>query len=402
MALVALLQEWITVQDGEMLALTVDHGLRAGSAAEALQVQNILRARGVPHEILTWEGDKPATHLQERAREARYKLLLQACRQRGFSTLAVAHNLEDQIETFWMRLAHGSGLNGLAAMASRRTVEGVSIVRPLLGFSRAALRATCEHRKIQWIEDPSNSDTKYLRVKLRPFEALLESEGLTQARLAQTIQKLEDAREALQAMTDTAMESCVRFHPEGYATLTKTTWAASPRDIQRRVLAEVLKALSPEPYPVGFEALEQARLELLEDSFAGKTLSGCDIFPGRGGDILLTREAAAVQARAPLQKARIWDGRFILSGFGADSMLEPFEVGTLGENGLSELRKNIAFAKKLESMPAKVKRVLPALWQGGNLLAVPSLSYYRGDCPEELKAVRIEALTSYRRRPVSQ
>lgn len=388
LALAALLQEWVAAREGELLALTVDHGLRPESAAEARAVQDLLRTRGIAHEILVWQReDKPSTHVQELAREARYKLLLQSCRARGVSFLAVAHNLEDQIETFWMRLAHGSGLDGLAAMAPVRHEEGISIIRPLLSFSRAQLRATCVQQGIEWIEDPSNQNEKYLRVKLRVFENLLAGEGLTPSRLSLTVQKLEDARQALQVMTEEALAVCVQLHPEGYATLKREAWKASPCEIQRRALMEVLKSVSPQQHPIGFEALEAARLELQESSFAGRTLAGCEIIPEKSGDILLTREAAAVEERVRLGEGQLWDGRFRASGFSPlELSLESLEIGALGETGLSELRKNMESANIL---PFKIKRVLPALWQGDNLLAVPHLSYYSPDCSAALRKGRI-------------
>src|SRR4051812_9991821 len=80
MALAVLMQEWVQARSGTMLALTVDHGLRTESSNEARAVQKLLRDRGIPHEILVWDGAKPTTHIQERAREARYDLLLQSCR----------------------------------------------------------------------------------------------------------------------------------------------------------------------------------------------------------------------------------------------------------------------------------------------------------------------------------
>ncbi|MCE9507484.1 MAG: tRNA lysidine(34) synthetase TilS [Alphaproteobacteria bacterium] len=389
LALTFLLQEWIRSRGGEMLALTVDHGLRPGSAGEAAQVRELLQARGVAHEILHWEGNKPSTHVQELAREARYELLLQACQSYGFPVLAVAHNLEDQLETFWMRLAHGSGLDGLSAMAPSREAGGVSIIRPVLPFSRAQLRETCAQHDIHWIEDPSNRNEKYLRVKLRQFENLLAEEGLTPARLSQTLQKLEDAREALQVMTERAAASCVRLHPEGYAALKISAWKEYPRDIQRRILGQALGTMAASAYPPGFEALEQTRLDLHDPAFAGKTLAGCEIFPGRSGDMLIAREAHAVAGRVSAAKGEIWDDRFRVSGFVSESL----EIGALGEAGLAELRKNIkgfgASMRKLEALPFKVKRVLPALWQGENLLAVPHVSYYSPASPPALKTGQV-------------
>ena len=382
LALTILMQEWVTARGGEMLTLTVDHKLRPNSSAEAEGVQKLLRARNITHDILTWEGDKPLTHVQEMARKARYKLLLSECLKRGFPFLSIAHNLEDQIETFWMRLTHGSGLDGLSAMSSVRMTEGVSVIRPVLSFSREQLRATCLQHDIKWVEDPSNSNKKYLRPKLRAFENLLKAEGLTPDRLALTVQKLEDARQALQVMADTAFSEYVLLHPEGYATLKTEKWKKSPREIQRRVLAQTLMILSPKPYQSGFEAIEQTRIDLHNQFFTGKTLAGCEIFPGRSGDVLLARESDATEGRMRVQEGLVWDGRFTVSGFPTESLY----IGALGEQGLCELKKNMDGSGML---PFKVKRVLPALWHGGNLLAVPHLGYYSQSCPARLKTGQI-------------
>src|SRR5690606_3672257 len=124
MALALLLHDWARARGGKILALTVDHGLRAASAAEARQTAARLAQHGIAHEILAWEGEKPCTGIQQHAREARYRLLRGACEKHGIKTLALAHNAEDQAETFWMRLAHGSGLDGLAGMAAKREEGG--------------------------------------------------------------------------------------------------------------------------------------------------------------------------------------------------------------------------------------------------------------------------------------
>jgi tRNA(Ile)-lysidine synthase len=396
LALVLLMQGWIKARGGQMLALTVDHQLRADSTAEAAEVQKLLCVRGIDHDILVWRGDKPATHVQELAREARYNLLLQACRERGFPVLAVAHNVEDQIETFWMRLAHGSGVDGLSAMAARRTVEGILVIRPVLLFPRGRLRETCTHYKMNWVEDPSNQNERFLRVKLRRFEEFLTDEGLTPSRLALTVQKLNDAREALHVMTERASAECVVLHAEGYVSLKMAAWKQAPREIQRRVLVQLLMMLSSQPYHAGFDLIEQTRVDLYNPSFAGKTLSGCEIFPGRGGDMIVVREADVVERSVRVEENKVWDRRFVVSGFHGESL----EIGALGEAGLSELRKNMGnsgtASQKLEALPFKVKRVLPALRQGGNLLAVPHVSYYSPSCPRGLKAGQITFCSIYR------
>ena len=384
MALALLVRDWVKAHGGEVIAYTVNHGLRAESAAEASKVSALLKEKGIAHEILTWEGEKPSTHIQELAREARYKLLTDTCRKRGFAFLAVAHNLEDQTETFWMRLAHGSGLDGLAGMAAARDADGVKIIRPVLGFTRTELRATCEQHAIEWIEDPSNKNDKYLRVKLREFEAVLAGEGFTPARLAQTMQKLEESREAIQVMTTEAFRTCVQMHPEGYVTLNTQQWQKSPREIQRRVLMQALSAVSPQDYPLGSEAVETTRLELQTAGFAGKTLGGCEIFPAQGGYFVFVREAAIVEGPVPAAEGKVWDNRFVISGIDAGATL------TIGALGSTRIEESKTPAKK--ALPFKIRRVLPAFFLNDNLCAVPHLGYYSADCPAAVKAGKIRFL----------
>ena len=385
MALALLFQEWVQKNGGELLAFTVDHKLRPESGDEALGVQKILNAKGISHEILTWDNEKPCTHIQELAREARYNLMLNECKKRGFHVLAVAHNLEDQVETFWMRLSHGSGLDGLSSMAAIRDVDSIKIIRPVMEFTREQLRATCERFNVEWVEDPSNQNKKYLRVKLREFEKLLAEEGMTPARITKSIQKLEDARQALQYMTDKSIEESVEIYPEGHVKLKLNSWKEYPHDIQRRVLTESLQLVYPKTYKTGYDAIEQTRLDLLGDSFAGKTLSGCEIFPEKSGDVWISREFNTIECNIAVKSGDVWDKRFLLAGFADDTL----ELGVLGDKGLSELRKNEDIAKNLEHLPFKIKRILPAVWRDGELLAVPHIEYYSLSCSKELEKIKI-------------
>jgi len=394
MALAVLMQHWAARNGVALVALTVDHGLREGSAAEAAATGKTLEKLGVPHKILHWQGDKPASHIQERARDARYKLLIDAAKNAGVDTLMVAHNLEDQMETFWMRLAHGSGLDGLAGMAAARDVEGLRLLRPLLGFSRETLRNVCREAGVPWAEDPSNTNDKYLRVRLRAFEEVLGAEGFSPERLGATLQKLEDARQALQAVTDAALTAAAEIKDEGYATLDTLQFQAQPADIQRRMLSRLLHAVSPQEYVTGHDALEQLRLAILGGSFSGRTLSGCDVFAGGHGRIYMAREAAAISPKSRLEPGGVWDGRFRVSGVPPES----FYIAPLNAAAIAHLRKNMpenSVAKKhLEALPDKIRRTLAGVYEGENLLAVPQLSWCAAGAPPDLARLTFHFMAS--------
>lgn len=390
MALALLLSEFMREKDGRLLALTVDHRLRPESAGETQRVREILKTLGIEHRILTWTGEKPQTHIQERAREARYHLLLEECQKEKIPFLAVAHNAEDCIETFWMRLSHGSGLDGLAGMAAKRNAGGVDIIRPLLSFNRAELRDICREKSMAWIEDPSNSNHKYLRVKLRAFEDVLAQEGLTQERLSATQRKLEGAREALNFFAKEAFSKFVTVHAEGYLSLDAQALKAYPVDIRRRVIEKSLSFFSGGDYPPSFDALDALSSDMQDAKFSGRTLAGCDMFSS-GKKIIFCREEAAVEGRKKIREGTVWDGRFSLSGFSPPGFSdESLEAGALGEAGIADLRKKSGKQPHFESLDFKVKKTLLALWRGENLLSVPHVSWQAPEAPEALKKVRAD------------
>jgi tRNA(Ile)-lysidine synthase len=394
LALALLLKHWAEARGGEVLALTVDHGLRAGSAAEAASAGKLLARHGIRHKILDWQGQKPLTHIQERARLARYGLLQAACRAENIPLLAVAHNAEDQIETFWMRLAKGSGLDGLTAMAPRRALgAGLVLLRPLLAFTRAELRQVCSGFGVDWLEDPSNAGEQFLRVKLRQFESLLAEEGLTPQRLSLVLHKLGAARDALQGAVEGLLQQAAQFHDAGYAVLGRGAWLSAPAELQRRSLAHLLQTVAPQPYGAGFEALEAARAEMAAAEFKGRTLHGCEIFAKRDA-FLISREAHTAAPPGLIAEGMVWDGRFQVSGY--RESLGRLSVRYLGDAGVATLRKKLAKAspelRRFEDLPSKVKKTVPGIWKGENLVCIPSLTWVDAGADAKLKKLYLRFL----------
>lgn len=383
-ALLLLLRDYMQERGGQVTALTVDHGLRPESADEAKKCAAIAASLGVHHRIMRWVGEKPATRLQERARAARYDLLQQACRDDGITTLALAHNLEDRLETFWMRLSGGSGLDGLAGL--QRTVKRgeLTLLRPLLEISREDLRALCRHRGVAWIEDPSNSNERFLRPRLRAFEEFLAAEGLTPARLSQTLEKLAQASDALRLIAEKAMDAAAVRHLAGYVTVYPARLAEFPPDIRHRVYAAVLHLFSPQDYPPPYEGVENIRRAVEAGQLTGSTFYDCEVFAAEDA-VIFMREAAAAEKPALIRDGLRWDRHFFLSG----EVGESTRIAMLGEAGASLLRKDDIPA--LDALPHKVRKVLPALWQGEKPVAVPCLSWFSAAASPDLRTLRIQA-----------
>ena len=167
LALLHLLHDWQSAGGPAVRAATVDHGLRAGAAAEAAEVARICAGLGVAHKTLAWRDWDGAGNLPDRARRARYALLAEWARGHGIADIAVGHTEDDLAETFVMRLARGAGVDGLAAMRDRWREAGVTFHRPLLALRRDHLRDLLRARGVAWVEDPTNSDAGYERVRTR-------------------------------------------------------------------------------------------------------------------------------------------------------------------------------------------------------------------------------------------
>ncbi len=366
MALTVLATEWAAAVGGTLTALTVDHRLRPAAAEEAAQVAAWLGARGIAHAILRREGPPPARSLQAAARGARYRLLEAWCAGAGVLHLLVAHNREDQAETLLLRLARGSGLDGLAGMAPVAEHAGCRLLRPLLDVPRARLTATLRAAGQGWIEDPSNLDPAYLRVRLRQAQALLADAGLRSQRLAATAARLGRARAALEAGVAALLAQAALIHPAGFVRLDPVLLRAAPEEIGLRALAAVLALVGGAAYPPRLERLERLYRELPAATGGGRTLGGCRILP-QGGGLLVCREPAAVAPPVPaLRGGEIhWDGRFSL--YTPPSAPDGLSLGALGTARLD--------AAPL--LPAAVRAGLAALSDDRSVAAVPALGYVR-------------------------
>jgi tRNA(Ile)-lysidine synthase len=239
----ALLLLAAAARPGEVEAATVDHALRQESRGEAEMVASLCKNLGVPHTILTAEWkEKPETAVQERARIARYGLLSRWAQEKGLRVLLTAHHLDDQAETFLMRVARGAGVRGLAGMRLVARVPGgaVPLVRPLLGWRHAELEQVCASAGVTPISDPSNADEQFERVRIR--RALAESQWLDPQALALSAGNLAEADAALHWSTSqvwarlvTEQPSAISFQPAGI-----------PREIRRRLIRRAVLKLARE------------------------------------------------------------------------------------------------------------------------------------------------------------
>jgi tRNA(Ile)-lysidine synthase len=383
-----LFADWLRQSGGDPemhMVLTVDHGLRPGSGAEAEAVAAQAAALGFAHTTLHWLGEKPATGVQAAARDARYRLMREHMRAHGIGTLLTAHTLDDQAETLLMRLARGSGLDGLAAIAPSGTLAGwgpdgahaVAIVRPLLGFAKARLRATLEARGISWCEDPSNELSLFERTRLRAAREALEALGLTSDMLALSARRLRRARAALEAATEQAWsgpDGLVHADPCGVLTLDRDRLCRLPEEIALRLVGGCVAAAGGLQEPPALRRLEPvvARLRQREEGRPGHWTLARALVTATLDAVRIEREPG----RQPLPRITVaggtkalWDGRFVVAV--AESCSASCEVRALGAEGVRQLRD---FGLTLEA--ARPLRLAPSFWQGDRLLAVPAVDFW--------------------------
>lgn len=263
-------------------ALIVNHDLRPDSEDEAKNVYNTVKEWNnvLPH-ILKWEGEKPETGKLEAARYARFSLLQNYCEAHDIHTLYLAHHLDDQAETFLFRLAKGSGLDGLAGMAKEKELTpDLTLVRPLLNYTKEKILSYCEEHNVPFIKDPTNKNTSYMRPRLRESREALEREGLTNQRLATTAKRLLRVRTALEQMTNTIWSDIHTYEDEEESSpllkLNLDTLSSFPEEIRLRILQKSIDFLMPDkPYPPRLEKVERlCDILFQEPDFTQRTLSG--------------------------------------------------------------------------------------------------------------------------------
>ncbi|MGZ6021056.1 MAG: tRNA lysidine(34) synthetase TilS [Rhizomicrobium sp.] len=283
-ALMHLLAAWAKKsQRPQPHVVTVDHGLRKESAADARKVMRWAKSAGLKSKALRWHGPHPRSDIEAAAREARYRLMGEWARKNKITALYVAHTRDDQAETFLLRLMRGSGLDGLAAMRAVTSYplgefRELSIVRPLLTLERAQVRSHLESLGHDWLEDAMNADERFARVRLRKAWAALEEAGLSKQRLASAASHLARAREALDAVTEAVLLRACRRFGSGIQ-VDRAALVSAPREIGLRALAQLLMIVSGQAYRPRFERLERLFDQLAAGSIGGGcTLHGCRLY----------------------------------------------------------------------------------------------------------------------------
>ncbi|MDP3261480.1 MAG: tRNA lysidine(34) synthetase TilS [Tabrizicola sp.] len=338
-------------------AVTVDHALRAESAAEAVAVSAGCAALGVRHEVRVWRHGAVGGNLMDAARRARVGLIRDWAVQRGIGVVALGHTRDDQAETLLMGLARVAGIDGLAGMRPAWVEGGVRFVRPLLEAGRTELRAWLKAQGIAWIDDPTNENDRFARVRARKALAVMEPLGISPQGLATVARNLAEAREAL----DAAMaEAAVRLVREvaGALVFDAAGVAALPGEVRRRLVVAALAWVSRAGYAPRADAV--ARLAAAVTDGRDATLWGCRLRRG-----VLMRETKATGTGA----GPLWDGRWVVEG----PWTQGLTVRALGAKGL-----RVCKDWRATGISREVLTVTPGIWAGETLVSAPLAGFADG------------------------
>ena len=341
----------------QIYAVTVDHGLRAEAAAEAAGVAQFCANLGIPHATLHWRDHPTTGNVMDHARHARTRLIGDWARLQGIAQIALGHTADDVAETFLMGLARAAGLDGLAGMRGRWQTACLTWSRPLLRHSRASLRAYLSRHAIAWVDDPTNEDEDYTRVKARKVLAALAPLGITVDRLTISIAHLAVAQTAVQHGVLAAVDAYVTT-PAGVVQISRAGFNDLPPDLQRRLLVAAIAWLSGDAYPP--RSAKQTTLLAAMRAGRDTTLNGCR-FRSKSDHIAVTREPRAVAAITCLTD-HLWDNRWRVTGPHAPDLT----LRALGAEGL-RLCKNWRDC----GISRDALLVSPGVWRGDALISAP-------------------------------
>lgn len=376
LALTLFLKAWIEERQGALHAFTVDHRLRPESTQEAQKVQRWLSAQGVAHSILTWDHEAtPVSAIHARARTARYDLLIDACHTQGCTHLFLAQHADDQAETVLMRFAKGSGLDGLAGMASLRTQDDIELVRPLLPVRKSRLVASCAAYHWPYINDPSNESARFARARLRDMHNELAREGLTTERLYEIARTTGQIRAHLESLANQWVSAHARADGYGRVLYEYAAWSQQPEDMRGRLLARALQCVSGDDYAPRLTALDLLQANLCRENFSVQTLSGCLVERYEGNIVFQREEALVTQTLAldGLSPRTRWDNRFTFTFSGQPDL--GLCIRKLGSISRDQLEKR-GFAA-IAALPAKTRASLPALYHGDDFAGLPEFDQNR-------------------------
>ena len=358
--------------------LAIDHNLRKGSKEEALFVKKEASKLGFKTSILTWKGKKPKSGIQEKARKKRYNLLFDYCKKNNISDLFFAHHLDDQIENFIFRMFRGSGIVGLTSFSNYSKRNNINIIRPLIEIPKSDLVLFAKKQKIEWIEDPSNSNSDFDRVKIRNVLQNFYDDGFDKRLFLKSISKLKSINEDIEYLIEDYIAKYIEIYENIYVSIKREFFNNSPREIQMRVIKNCISFFAPEKFYSPKDLKISNILDWIKNNpqIDSKTLGGT-LFKKNNNVIILYKEVKKLSDIKPINisksEFKSWDNRFLVK---SNVKIEG-KISYLGPEGVKILKsKKIDLNKAKKNAPIAAIYSSPAVWQKKRLISAPIFNYH--------------------------
>ncbi len=363
MSLLFLTKEFAEKHQGSVIALTLDHSLRSSSNFEAQKVAQIMKSANISHQILEWRHEKaiPSSNIQAKAREARYEILTNFCLENDILHLLTGHNLNDISENFLIRLERGSSSTGLSAMRAISSFNQIQILRPLLKFSKTQIQNFAEKNHLEWVEDPSNKNTKFTRNRIR---AAIGHDTHLISRIAKSAFQIGRTEEMISEMADKFFFNHVTISEKGFAEIDFAAFCQENPEITLRILARTLQIVSSATHKARFENLSNLHHGIIQRKKSSFTLSFCQIIIKKE-KILIIKELNSPISKLKFGK-NIWDGRWVIDN--------PLQETLLISHLREEKWAKIPTLKKLK-IDKRILFTLPCIEKSNGEIIIPHLNH---------------------------
>lgn len=363
--------------------LIVNHELRKNSKSEALWIKKYIEhvldkqnGNGLKVEILKAKfEEKPSSNIQEIARNARYNALFHYCKQHKIDHLFLAHNLDDQAETIFLRIERGSGLDGICGIAPITVREGINIHRPILEIDRDIIESELKQNNWEWVEDPSNLNSKYRRVKVRNFLRSYDEHTQLIKRFGLLSQNMMRVRDFIEKHVVLEFSKCARINTLCYIEIELNYFLKLHEEIKLRILTDSLNYVNwgylkqrLKNLSALLQKIEGVSRETSESVFKSATLGGCEIIV-KNQKLYMFRELERVEyTQNGALKPEKFDKKFQIL---PQCYKEAYVVKPLGFEGYCWLKRKIDLPKLVNN---KIYQVLPAVYnKQGAIVAVYEL-----------------------------
>ncbi len=255
----------------------VDHKLRKESSNEALKVKKILKTFNISSQILIVRSKKPRNGIQSFARKKRYDLLFSKCEKFRINNLVLGHHIDDLYENFFLRMIRGSGLKGLVSLGDEAQIKNINLLRPLIKFDKKDLIFISKFIFKFYVDDPSNYDTKYNRIKVRNFISQLSSAGLNKSKFQLTIDNLKRSDQSIRFYVEKNKNFNSTINHKKKELILKKDFFDNSYEVIFRSLSDLIHFLGKKQSPVRGKKIENILKMIENNRLIKETLGGCVI-----------------------------------------------------------------------------------------------------------------------------